>query len=81
MYTTEILRKENTHANSKVNLARKNFGYEEQDIIVSFNYGTAVAMYTELSAKMELENELDKAIVRDFSLEDCAAALLEKLNK
>ncbi len=81
MKSIEILRKENTHANEKVNTARHNFGYENEDVIIGFRYGVPIAMYTFAGAMIELEQELGREAIQGFTLEDCADALLEKLNK
>ncbi len=73
MYTGFILKVGETSDIAKANLARKNFGYEDEDVIVILKNGKPMQIETLEGAWNNLGSEPE-------TLEETMAALLEKLN-
>lgn len=74
MYTGLILRVGETSPIAKVNLARTNFGYDEEDVIVILRNNKPVEIQTIDGAQITL------GLDAEDTLEDCLTALLAVRN-
>lgn len=74
MYTGEIVRIGMASTNQKVNIARRNFGYEDEDIIAIFKYGKPVQIETLGGVSTILEREV-------ATMEDALSSLLAHLEQ